>query len=299
MPADLASLEMDLVQVVLLALVQALTEFLPISSSAHLVLIRWLLGWEDPGLFFDVALHFGTLLALAAYFARTWARILGSAAGLEMRRPAPSHPDRDLYRNPRLLWFLAAATVPAACAGLAFQDIIEAHLRSPAVIATMLIGVGCVIWWADRNARQDKTLGDLSLGSCLLIGCAQALALVPGTSRAGATIAAALLLGLERQAAARFSFLLAMPIVAGAALKTGLDTLGGASGHAGEYLPLGLGVVVSALAGYGVIALFLRYLQRATMAPFVYYRWAFGILVLLLAGTDAELALLAEFIPGE
>ena len=290
---------MDLVQVAILALVQALTEFLPISSSAHLVLIRWLLGWEDPGLAFDVALHFGTVLALTAYFARTWARILGSAAGLGMRRPAPGDPDRDLDRNPRLLWFLAAATVPAACAGLVFQDAIEAHLRSPAVIATMLIGVGCVIWWADRNARQDRSLGDLSLGSCLLIGCAQALALVPGTSRAGATIAAALLLGLERQAAARFSFLLAMPIVAGAALKTGLDSLGEASGHAGEYLPLGLGVAVSAVAGYGVIALFLRYLQRATMAPFVYYRWAFGILVLVLAGTDAELALLAEFIQGE
>ena len=296
---DVAGPAMDLVQVAILALVQALTEFLPISSSAHLVLIRWLLGWEDPGLAFDVALHFGTLLALTAYFARTWARILGSAAGLQMPRPAPNDPDWDLDRNPRLLWFLAAATVPAACAGLVFQDVVEAHLRSPAVIATMLIGVGCVIWWADRNARQDRRLGDLSLGSCLLIGCAQALALVPGTSRAGATIAAALLLGLERQAAARFSFLLAMPIVAGAALKTGLDTLGGASGHAGEYLPLGLGVVVSAVAGYGVIALFLRYLQRATMAPFVYYRWAFGILVLVLAGTDADLALLAQFIQGE
>ena len=290
---------MDLVQVAILALVQAFTEFLPISSSAHLVLIRWLLGWEDPGLFFDVALHFGTLLALAAYFARTWARILGSAVGLRMRRPNPNDPDRDLHQNPRLLWFLTAATIPAACAGMVFQDAIEAHLRSPAVIASMLIAVGCVIWRADRNARQDKSLGELSLGSCLLIGCAQALALVPGTSRAGATIAAALLLGLERQAAARFSFLLAVPIVAGAALKTGLETLGGASGQAGGYLPLGLGVLVSAVTGYGVIALFLRYLQHATLAPFVYYRWAFGILVLLLAGTDAELALLAEFIQGE
>ena len=299
MAADLASPAMNLVQVAILALVQALTEFLPISSSAHLVLVRWLLDWEDPGLFFDVALHFGTLLALTAYFAGAWVRILGSAVGLRMRQPTPNHPDRDLDGNPRLLWFLAAATVPAACAGMAFQDTIEAHLRSPAVIATMLIGVGCVIWWADRNARQDKSVGDLSLGSCLLIGCAQALALVPGTSRAGATIAVALLLGLERQAAARFSFLLAMPIVAGAALKTGLDTLGGASGQAVEYLPLGLGVLVSAVAGYGVITLFLRYLQHATMAPFVYYRWAFGILVLLLAGTDGELALLAEFIQGE
>ncbi len=290
---------MDLVQVATLALVQALTEFLPISSSAHLVLIRWLLGWEDPGLFFDVALHFGTLLALAAYFARTWTRILGSAVGLRMREPGPDHPDRELDQNPRLLWFLVAATIPAACAGLAFQDAIESHLRSPTVIATMLIGVGCVIWWADRNARQDKGLGALSLGSCLLIGCAQALALIPGTSRAGITIAAALLLGLERQAAARFSFLLAMPIVAGATLKTGLDTLGGPAGNPGELFPLAVGIVVSAVAGYGVIAIFLRYLQHATMAPFVYYRWAFGILVLLLVSTGGQLASLAEFVQGE
>ena len=289
---------MDLLQVAILALVQALTEFLPISSSAHLVLVRWLAGWEDPGLFFDVALHFGTLLALGAYFARTWLRILGSALGRRILPPGPQDPDRDLYENPRLLWFMAIATLPAAIAGMLLQDLIEAHLRSPFVIATMLIAVGAVIWWADRHGRLTEGLGALSLGGCLLIGCAQALALVPGTSRSGITIAAGLLLGLERQAAARFSFLLAMPVVLGATLKTGADSVRGVSATSVESLPLAVGIGISAVAGYAVIALFLKYLQRSTMAPFVYYRWAFGIIVLFLAGTSDQLALAAGFERG-
>lgn len=274
---------MDLLQVVVLALVQAFTEFLPISSSAHLVLVRWLLGWEDPGLFFDVALHFGTLLALAAYFASTWVRICGLAVGRRILEPAPGHPDRDLYENPRLLWFLVAATVPAAAAGLALQSVVETHLRSPHLIGVMLIAVGGVIWAAERKQSLRRGLDALPLRGALAIGCAQALALVPGTSRAGITIAVGLFLGLQRQAAARFSFLLAMPVVLGAALKTGLDAWGGgAAGSDGAWL-LATGIAVSAVAGYIVIALFLRYLQRSTMMPFVYYRWAFGIIVLALA----------------
>ena len=276
---------MDPLQVLVLALVQALTEFLPISSSAHLVLVRWLMGWDDPGLFFDVALHFGTLLALAAYFAPTWFRILGLAVGRRILEPGPGHPDRDLYDNPRLLWLLVAATVPAVFAGLAFQDIIESRLRSPFVIGFMLVSVGCLIWWADRRRRLDRGLGTLPFAGAMVIGCAQAVALVPGTSRSGITMAAGLCLGLRRRAAARFSFLLAMPIVLGATLKTGWDSFQGTTPEPTEYLPLALGIAVSALAGYAVIALFLRYLQTATMAPFVYYRWAIGIIVLVLAST--------------
>ena len=281
---------MDLVQVVVLALVQAFTEFLPISSSAHLVLVRWLLGWDDPGLFFDVALHFGTLLALTAYFVPTWCRIVGLAAGRRILEPGPGHPDLDLFENPRLLWFLGAATIPAACAGLALQEFIESHLRSPFVIGSMLVGAGCVIWWADRRGRLEKGLDSLTFAGAMLIGCAQALALVPGTSRSGITIAAGLFLGLTRGAAARFSFLLAMPVVLGAAFKTGLDTFGGGMPASTEYVPLSVGVAVSAIAGYAVIALFLRYLQRATMVPFVYYRWAVGIIVLGLASVSGPLA---------
>ncbi len=275
---------MDLVQATILALVQALTEFLPISSSAHLVLTRWLLGWEDPGLSFDVALHFGTLLALTAYFLRTWIRIAVAGFGGTNRLDKPDDPDHNLAQNPRMLWYLAAATIPAAVAGLALQDVIEQHLRSQVTIGAMLIAVGALILWADRTGTRSMDIGRLSLGACLLIGCAQALALVPGTSRAGITIAAGLLLGLERQAAARFSFLLAMPIVLGASLKTGASMLadGGSTTSPGT-LPLVVGIVVAAIAGYAVIALFLRYLQRATLAPFVYYRFACGIIVLVVS----------------
>ncbi len=286
---------MDWLQVVILALVQALTEFLPISSSAHLVLVRWLLGWEDPGLFFDVALHFGTVLALLAYFARTWVRLAGLAAGRRVLEPDPGDPDCDLYENPRLLWFLVAATVPAGVAGLGLQDVIEEHLREPVVIGAMLIAVGCVIWWAERSRRLDRGLEALPFGGALAIGSAQALALVPGTSRAGITIAVGLFLGLRRQAAARFSFLLATPVVVGAALMTALDTLGSSPPSTEESLFLALGVAVSAVAGYAVIALFLQYLQRSTMVPFVYYRWAFGIIVLILASGSGSAEGVANF----
>ncbi len=285
---------MDLVQVVILALVQAFTEFLPISSSAHLVLVRWVLGWQDPGLFFDVALHFGTLLALTSHFLPTWCRILGLAAGKRILEPGPGHSDRDLFANPRLLWFLVAATIPAAVAGLSLQDVVESHLRSPLVIGSMLVVVGCVIWWADRRGQLEKGLDSLSFAGAMLIGCAQAVALVPGTSRAGITIAAGLFLGLKRRTAARFSFLLAMPVVLGAAFKTGFDTVEGGMPTSTEYVSLAIGVAVSAVAGYAVIALFLRYLQSATMAPFVYYRWAVGTIVLGIASISGPLAILFD-----
>ena len=285
---------MDLYQAVVLALVQALTEFLPISSSAHLVLVRWLLGWEDPGLAFDVALHFGTLLALAVYFARTWVRIVGPALAWQVAEPHPDHPDRDLYAAPRLFWYLMAATLPAAVAGIALQDAIETHLRSPFVIGWMLVAVGIVIWWAERSGRLRNGLDGLPFGGAMLIGCAQALALIPGTSRAGITIAAGLFLGLTRQAAARFSFLLAMPIVFGAAVKTGAGLLWADQPASSELMPLAVGVAVSAVAGYAVIAVFLRYLQVSTMVPFVYYRLAFGIIVLVLASTTEPMAFLSD-----
>ncbi len=289
---------MDLFQAVVLALVQAFTEFLPISSSAHLVLVRWLLGWDDPGLAFDIALHFGTLVALAVYFARTWLRIVSLVAGRRLLEPPTGHPDRDLYENPRLLWFLVAGTLPAGFAGLALQDVIQTHLRSPFVIGSMLIGVGALIWWAERAGRRDRGLGSLSFTEVMAIGCAQAVALVPGTSRAGITIAAGLFLGLRRQAAARFSFLMAMPIVLGAALKAGLDTFAGDAPVPPDLGPLAAGVAVSAVAGYGVIAVFLRYLQHSTMTPFVYYRWAFGIIVLVLARSAGPMAFLADSMPA-
>lgn len=280
---------MDLLQVAVLALVQALTEFLPISSSAHLVVAPWLMGWRDYGLAFDVALHFGTLLAVSAYFAKTWLRLLALAAGRRVLAPPKGHPDESLYDNPRLLAYIAAASVPAAAAGFALKGMVETTLRNPLTIGVMLIAAGLGIGWADRRGGKQRGLESLDLRGALLVGCAQALALIPGTSRSGATIAAGLLLGLNRAAAARFSFLLACPVVLGAALKTAWDAL--QSGPpAVESLPLpAVGILVSAAAGYAVIAVFLKYLQTATLMPFVYYRLAFGILVVTLAYSSASL----------
>lgn len=280
---------MDLFQVVLLALVQALTEFLPISSTAHLVLVPWLMGWEDFGLFFDVALHVGTLLAVLVYFAKTWVRLLGLAVGQRVLVPESGHPDLDLYKNPKLFWYLVAATFPAGIAGLALKSAVETTLRNPLVIGVMLIAVGILIWAVERRATTRRNLDSLTFGDAMLVGLAQALALIPGTSRSGITIATGLLLGITRSSAARFSFLLSSPIILGAALKTAYDAMQAGSLTAETLPALGLGIVVSACAGYAVITFFLKYLQTSTLTPFVYYRVGFGIMVIALAYSSASL----------
>ena len=271
-------------QAVVLALVQAATEFLPVSSSAHLVLVPWLLGWRDQGLLFDVALHFGTVLAVLTYFFRTWIRLFFLAFGRKVLAPPPGHPDEDLFENPRLFIFLVAATFPAGIVGLLLQDYVETTFRSPYVIGVMLILVGVFLWWADTRGKLRHDLSRVALGEAMLIGFAQAVALIPGTSRSGITISTALMLGLKRSAAARFSFLLSSPILAGASLKVAYDAWEQGGIPPEMQLPFSIGVIVSALAGYAVIAFFLRYLQTRSMRPFVYYRVIFGIIVLALAG---------------
>jgi undecaprenyl-diphosphatase len=273
---------MPLYQVVVLAVVQGVTEFLPISSTAHLALVPWVLGWRDPGLAFDIALHLGTLVAVGAYFARTWIRLLLLALGRRALPPSEHDSDRDLYANPRLFWYLAAATIPAGLAGLAFQRQVETTLRSPLVIATMMIAVGLLLWWAERRGAFSKDLGRLTLADSLAIGLAQALAVVPGTSRSGITMAAALLRGVGRPAAARFSFLLSTPIIAGATLKTAYD-LAQAGIPAHMVTPFVAGILISGLSGYLVIAWLIRYLQTATFRFFVWYRISCGIMILALA----------------
>ena len=273
---------MPLYQVIILALVQAATEFLPVSSTAHLVLVPWLFGWDDPGLLFDIALHLGTLLAVLVYFARSWVRLISLGLGLPILPPEPGDPDAVIYKNPRLFWFLVAATFPAGIAGLALEDYVASTLRSPVVIGVMLIAVGLLIWWAERRGRLDNDLDQMSLRQAMLIGCAQAVALIPGTSRAGITIATALFLGFRRPAAARFSFLLSSPIIAGASIKAALGVMG--HGIPPEMqVPFVVGILTSAVSGYAVIALFLSYLQRSNMNVFIYYRVIFGIIVLALA----------------
>ena len=269
---------MPLFQVVVLAVLQGFTEFLPISSSAHLALAPWLLGWQDQGLVFDIALHFGTLAAVVLYFFRDWLQITAQGFGLDYS------PDPDLKRNRRLLWLLMAATIPVGVAGLLFEKQAEHAWRdNHYLIGAMLIGVGILMGLADRQMGRGKGIERVSAGDAMTIGVAQALAIVPGTSRSGITITAGRMRDLDRHAAARFSFLLSTPAIAAAALKAAHDLQKAGGIPADMRIAFVLGVLVSALTGCVVIAFFLRYLRSHSLKFFVYYRVIFGIIVIALA----------------
>jgi undecaprenyl-diphosphatase len=268
---------MTLLQAVILAVVQGFTELLPISSSGHLFAISWLLGWPDQGLAFDIALHLGTLAAVAIYFFRDWVQVIAMGLGLDYA------PDPDLARNPKLLWMLAAATVPAGLAGLALQSAAETALRSPWVIGAMLIGVGLLMMLAERFGRRVKSIGAVSFLDAMAIGLAQCVALIPGTSRSGITMTAGLFRDLDRPAAARFSFLLATPIIAAAGLKSIYDGLKEEGAAAILQPELGIGIAVSGTTGWLVIRFLMRFLARHGLAPFIWYRIGFGILLIALA----------------
>lgn len=274
---------MPLLHALILALVQALTEFLPVSSSAHLILTPWLLGWPDHGLLFDIALHLGTLIAVLFYFFKTWVRLAFLAVGREVLKPMPGEIDHDLYANPKLMWLLVAATFPAGLAGLFLKDFIETVLRSPAVIGVMLIVVGLLMAAVEKRGGMVRDLNRVSWGDAMAVGCAQALALIPGTSRSGITITTAMFLGITRHSAARFSFLLSTPIILGAGLKAFLDSMETGGIPPEMHTAFAVGVVASAVFGYAVISYFLRYLQRSTLNVFVYYRVVLGVIVLALA----------------
>lgn len=264
---------MDLIHVIILALIQGITEFLPISSSAHLILPKELLGWPDQGLAFDVAVHVGTLSAVLIYFRKDVIQLINgwclSAIG------------KGTNDDGRLAWLIVAATIPAALFGLIMNDIIEAHLRSTLVIAITTIVFGLLLALADRRAdRAVRGLGSMTLRAALIIGIAQAMALIPGTSRSGITITAALLLGFMRVDAARFSFLLSIPIILLSGGYKGLGLIGEANV---DWMSLIVGVVVSAVSAYVCIYYFLSFINRIGMMPFVYYRLVLGgILVLML-----------------
>jgi len=272
---------MPLYQALLLAVVQALTEFLPISSTAHLILFPWLAGWPEPGLAFDVALHAGTVLAVALFFLRTWIELILCGVGLHYPRFACTE---EVRRSRRMFWYLVAGTIPGAAAGLLFEHAIEEQLRRPIPIGIALVAVGLLMWWAESAARLEHDIKRTSLGDSVVIGTAQALALFPGVSRSGITIVAGLWRGMERETAARFSFLLSTPIIAGAAAKElpKLLRLHRVSGLELPFSTLALSIVTSAVVGYLVIAFFLRYLQTRTLKIFIVYRVVFGIVVLLL-----------------
>jgi len=264
-------------QAIVLAILQGLTEFLPISSSAHLALAPWLLGWPDQGLTFDIAMHFGTLLAVLIYFFRDWVQVIGAGFGLK------TGTDPDLRENGKLLWMIAAATIPVGVAGLLLKHTAETTFRTPWVIGGMLIGVGLLMGFADHVARLQKRVSNVDWMDSLIIGCAQALAVVPGTSRSGITITAGLLCGLDRYSAARFSFLLSTPAIGAAALDAFYDLYKAGGIPPGQHTVFYTGMAVSAITGCLVIALFLRYLRRSTLRFFVAYRIVFGILVIALA----------------
>lgn len=268
---------MPIYQVIVLALVQGITEFLPISSTAHLALAPWLFGWKDPGLTFDIALHIGTLAAVLLYFFGDWVELIGRGFGLRIGN------DPDLKQNPRLLWFLAVATIPVGIAGWVFKEQAETTWRNPYIIATMLIAVGILMAVAERAGRRQKHIGLVSPIDAITIGISQALAVVPGTSRSGITIAAGLFRDLDRQTAARFSFLLSTPAIAGAALKDFHDVMKHGGIAPDMRLPFALGIVISGITGCIAIALLLKYLRRRSLAFFVYYRIIFGIIVIALA----------------
>ena len=273
---------MPLLHAIILGIVQGLTEFLPVSSSAHLALIPWLLGWNDQGLSFDIALHVGTVLAVIVYFFRDWMQVIAQGFGLRMGS------DPAIGRNPKLLWLLVLGSVPAGIAGLLVKDLAENVWRNNQyLIGSMLILVGLFMWWADKQGSRKKDLGNVSSADSLIIGSAQALALVPGVSRSGITICAGLLRNLDRAAAARFSFLLATPAIAGAAAKDAWDLMrhggGIAAIPADMRLALVVGVVVSGITGALTIQFFLHYLRKRSLAFFVWYRVIFGIIVIALA----------------
>ncbi|HUS08549.1 MAG TPA: undecaprenyl-diphosphatase UppP [Bryobacteraceae bacterium] len=268
---------MPLYQVVILAIVQGLSEFLPISSTAHLYLAPWLFGWQDPGLPFDIALHIGTLVAVLIYFFRDWVQVIGQGLGMS------AGSDEELRKNRMLLWLLAAATIPVGIFGLAFNKQAETSWRNPWVIGTMLIFVAILMMLAEKVSARSRNLGQVNALDAAIIGCSQALAVIPGTSRSGITITTGLFRNLDRQAAARFSFLLSTPAIGAAAAKAlyDLHKEGGLPPGAGT--EFALGIVISGLVGWAVIAFFLKYLRNHSLTFFAWYRIIFGIIVIALA----------------
>jgi undecaprenyl-diphosphatase len=260
---------MDILQIIVLAIVQGFTEFLPVSSSAHLILVPAFTQWADQGQAFDVALHIGSLMAVVAYF-RTDLKnmIIAWLSSLQTRRQTP---------DSRLAWAVIFATIPAGLVGLIFKDYIELNLRGAEVIATTTIIFGLLLWFADWIGKRNRDEHAMTWKDVLIIGCAQAIALIPGTSRSGITMTAALMMGLTRSAAARFSFLLSVPIIL---LSGGLKTIDLIrSSTPVDWNALLAGTVLSALSAYLCIHLFPKLLEKVGMLPFVVYRLFLGLFI--------------------
>jgi len=268
----------QLVQAVVLGLVQGLTEFLPVSSSGHLIVVPALLGWHDPfidSLAFSVMLHIATLLALLVYFRADWLRLIPAGLAALRDRSLGDDPDR------RLAWLLAVATIPAVIVGVALNDAIETVFREPRLVAVTLVLGAAILFVADRVGTQSKRVDSISFPVAAGIGAAQALALVPGVSRSGISISAGLFAGLDRESAARFAFLMATPITAGAGLWELRKIVGGEAGLDLPLVPLVAGMVAALVSGLLAIAVLLRYLRTHGLGVFVVYRVALAALVVV------------------
>jgi undecaprenyl-diphosphatase len=263
---------MSILQAIVFGILQGVTEFLPVSSTAHLILLPWALHWPDPGLSFDVALHLGTLVALLIYFREDWIALIGSALGIiRGRTQAP---------DARLVMFIIVATIPGAIAGALFEHKVEDALRDPQVVALMLIGMALVLLIAEWVGHRKKGLDDITWSDAITVGISQAFAIIPGVSRSGVTITAGLFKNFKRDTAAKFSFYLSTPIIGGAVAKKTLDII---KEHAGleQMAPFAVGIIVSGIVGYLSIAFMMRYLQTHNTYVFVIYRIVLGIAVLL------------------
>lgn len=284
---------MLLFEALILGIVQGLTEYIPISSSAHLIIIPWLFNWTDPAitsLSFDVALHLGTLLAVIWFFAADWLRLIRAGLASLWERKIGGDPDR------KLAWLLILSFVPAMIAGALFAGKVD-ELFHPAgvpirmsamiVLGILIASLALALFIAERMASKSREMASISLKDALVIGLAQALAIFPGISRSGSTITAGLALGLKREDAARFSFLIGAPIIGGAGLKSAWELIQQAQAGAGlaaqNWLATGIGFVAAALSGYLCIRLLLRFLQKNSTDLFVYYRWGLAALVIVVA----------------
>ncbi len=279
-------------QAIILGIVQGLAEFIPISSSAHLIIVPWLFGWNDPvldSLTFDVALHLGTLVALLWFFAADWVRLIRAGVASIVERKVGDDVDR------RLAWFIIIGTIPGGIAGVLGEKAITELFHKPnapiapmamIVMAVIIALLGAILFVAERMARHVRGMNALTLKDTILIGLAQAFAIFPGVSRSGSTITTGLFLGLQRETAARFSFLLSAPIIAGAGAKSLLDLyrdLKTGQIAQGELILFPIGFIAAAISGYFCIKFLLRFLQKNSTDIFVYYRWALAVLVIAVA----------------
>ncbi len=256
---------MDIIQAIALALLQGLTEFLPVSSSAHLILLPVLLGWEDQGLAFDVAVHVGTLMAVVAFYRSDLIQIIAAWSR--------SVVGKGMTDDARLAWYVVLGTLPVGLVGIILPDMVETVLRSPLVIAAATIVFALLLWFAEKQAKEQRTT--ITLSDAVVIGLFQAVALIPGTSRSGITITAGLMTGLKRKHAARFSFLLSIPVITLAGMLKALELYKAAEPVMWDLIFIG--VSLSAVVAYFSIAWFLKLLDKIGMMPFVYYRLLLSI----------------------